>query len=291
MGLYYNDKNVCFRIRVSFENQNSMTKHINDTFSPLFQLKQNEYCSLKFTYENFVCSHLNMKRAFLYKDIQSVEVFEDGIILYLKEELYISISVGKNEKHNTELYDIVTFLKRRCRWRFSVNAPISYPEEDIDERYKSNKQPLWQISFSLTDRELKQLLWFDYLFGERMIVFIVAITTFLLMAAMLWNVWLLFVAGFFAILCFVLSKFSFFDTLDGYIKNHQGILQMLIFEDLLVVRLRHTDLELEYDSMRRKKSVFCLWRLKCDDFFTLILPNRIVNENTAFFEMLYAKIK
>ena len=259
MGIYYNDKNVCFRIRVSFENQNIMKRHTKDTFSPLFQLKQNEYYSLKFTYKNFVCSHLKTKREFLYKDIQSVEMFEDGIILCLKEGLYISISVENSEKHNTELYDIVTFLKRRCRWRFSVNAPISYPEEDIDERYKSDKQPLWQISFSFTDRELKQLLWYDYLFSERMIVFIIAAIAFVLMAAVLWNVWLLFVAGFFAILCFALSKFSFFDTLDGYIKNHQGILQMLIFEDLLVVRLRHTDLELEYDSMRLTNRYFILY--------------------------------
>ena len=291
MGIYYNDKNVCFRIRVSFENQNIMKRHTKDTFSPLFQLKQNEYYSLKFKYKNFVCSHLKTKREFLYKDIQSVEMFEDGIILYLKEGLYISISVENSEKHNTELYDIATFLKRRCRWRFSVNTPIFYPEEDIDARYKSDKQPLLQLSFSLTDRELKQLLWYDYLFSEKMIVFIIAAIAFVLMAAVLWNAWLLIVAVAITVFCLVLSKFSFFDTLDGYIKNHQGILQMLIFEDLLVVRVRHTDLELEYDSMRRKKTVFGLWRLKCSDFFTLILPNRIVNENSAFFEMLYAKIK
>lgn len=291
MGVYYNDKNVCFRIRVSFENQNIMKRHTKDTFSPLFQLKQKEYYSLKFTYKNFVCSHLKTKREFLYKDIQRVEMFEDGIILHLKEGLYISISVENSEKHNSELYDIVTFLKRRCRWRFFGKAPISYPEEDIDEGYKSDKQPLWQISFSLTDRELNQLLWYDYLFSERMIVFIIAAIAFLLMAVVFWNVWLLIVAAAIIVFCLVLSKFSFFDTLDGYIKNHQGILQMLIFDELLVVRLRHTDLELEYDSMRLKKSAFGLWRLKCNDFFTLILPNRIVNENSAFFDMLYAKIK
>ena len=291
MGLYYNDKKMCFRIRVSYENQNAMTKHINDAFSPLFQLKQNEYCSLKFTYKNFICSHLKTKRAFLYKDIQSVEVFEDGIVLYLKEALYISISVEDSEKHNTELYDVATFLKRRCRWRFSVNAPISYPEEDVDARYKFDKQPLWQVSFSLTDRELKRLLWYDYLFSERMIVFIIAAIVFLLMVAVLWNVWLLVVAIAITVFCLVLSKFSFFDSLDGYIKNHQGILQMLIFDELLVVRLRHTDLELEYDSMRRKQSVFGLWRLKCSDFFTFVLPIRIVDENRAFFDMLYEKIK
>lgn len=291
MGIYYNDKNVCFRIRVSFENQNIMKRHTKDNLSPLFQLKQNEYYSLKFTYKNFVCSHLKTKRAFLYKDIQCVEMFEDGIILCLKDGIYISISVDNSEKHNTELYDIVTFLKRRCRWSFSVNAPISYPEKDIDERYRSDKQPLLQISFSLSDRELNQLLWYDCLFSERMIVFAFAAIVFWLMVAVLWNVWLLIAAVAISVFCLVLSKFSFFDTSDGYIKNHQGTLQMLIFEDLLVVRLRHTDLELEYDSMRHKKSVFGLWRLKCSDFFTLILPNRIVNENPDFFDMLYTKIK
>ena len=62
MGVYYNDKNVCFRTRVSFENQNIMKRHTKDAFSPLFQLKQNEYYSLKFKYKNFVCSHLKTKR-------------------------------------------------------------------------------------------------------------------------------------------------------------------------------------------------------------------------------------
>lgn len=290
MGLYYNDKNVCFRIRISFENQNLMTKHINDTFSPLFLLKQNEYYSLKFTYENFVCCHLKIKRAFLYKDIQSIEMFEEGIVLCLKGGLYVSVAVENSEKHNAELYDIAAFLKRRCRRRFSVNVPISYPETDTDARYKSDKQPLFQISFSLTDSELKRLLWYDYLFSERMIVFIIAAIVFLLMSAVFCNLWLLIAAVAITVFCLVLSKLSFFDTLDSYIKNHQGILQMMVFDELLVVRLHNTDIELEYDSMRRKQSVFGLWRLKCDDFFTLSLPKRIVNENTAFFDVLDKKI-
>ena len=96
-----------------------------------------------------------------------------------------------------------------------------------------------------------------------MIAFVIAEIAFLLMAAVVWNAWLLIVAVATTVFCLVLSKFSFFDTLDGYIKNHQGILQMLIFDELLVVRLRHTDLELEYDSMRLKKSASGLWRLKC----------------------------
>lgn len=291
MGLYYNDKKMCFRIRVSHENQNLMIKHTNDTFSPLFQLGQNEYFSLKFTYKNISCSYLKKTREFLYKDIQSVETYADGMILYLKEGFYIPISVGDREKHNAELYDIVTFLKRRCRWRFSVNAPISYPEEETDERYQSDRQPLWETSFLLTDTELKQLLWYDYLFGEKMIVFIIVAAGFLLASIALWNILLLIAAGIFAVLCLLLSKFSFFDTLDVYIKNYQGILQMLIFEELLIVRLRHTDLELEYDSMKHTRSVFGLWRLKCGDFVTLVLPNRIVKENAAFFDMLYTKIK
>ena len=291
MGLYYNDKKMCFRICVSHENQNLMIKHTNDTFSPLFQLGQNEYFSLKFTHKTFSCSYLKKTQEFLYRDIQSVETYADGMILYLKEGFYIPIPVGNSEKHNTELYDIVTFLKRRCRWRFSVNAPFSYPEEETDERCQSDRQPLWETSFLLTDTELKQLLWYDYLFGEKMIVFIIVAAVFLLASIALWNILLLIAAGIFVVLCLLLSKFSFLDTLDGYIKNHQGILQMLIFEELLIVRLRHTDLELEYDSMKHIRSVFGLWRLKCGDFFTLVLPNRIVNENAAFFDMLYTKIK
>lgn len=290
MGFYYSDKKVCFRIRVSFENQNLMTKYIENTFSPVFLLKRDEYYSLKFEHEKFFCSYLKTKQEFLYKDIQKVETSCKGVVIYLKNNRYICISVGHSEKHNTELYDIITFLKRRCRRRFLVKEPISYPEVESDGRYKTEKEPLSQISFSLTDTELKRLLWYDYLFSERMIVFFIAVTVFLLMSAWRWNIGLLIISFAIAVFCLVLSK-SFLQTLDGYIENHQGRLQILMFDELLVVRLRYTDLELEYASMRRKISVFGLWRLQCSDFFTFVLPNRVVKENLSFFDMLCAKIK
>lgn len=289
MGLYDTDKNVCFRIYVSFENQNTMMKHVRTDCSALFPLQKGEYFSLKLTYKSFSCSHLKTKRDFLYKDIQKIETFANGVVIYLKNSFYISISVVDSEKNNTEIYDAVTFLKRRCGRRFTMREPISYPEVGPDGRYTTDKEPLKQMSFSLTDPEIKQLLWYDYLFDEKMIVFVLAAIVFWLMSAVFWNVGLLVIAAAITVLSFVLSV-DFFATLDGYIKNHQGRLFILMFDELLIVRLCDTDLELEYGSMHHKKSLMGLWRLQCGDFFTFVLPIRVVEENAGFFDALYKKI-
>jgi len=288
--LYYNNKNVCFRIRVTFENQNLMTQYIENTFSPVFQLKNHEHYALKFEYKKFFCSHLKTKREFLYKDIQRIEIIASGVIIYLKSKLYISISVGHSENHNTELYDIITLLKRRCPWRFKVKEPISYPEIESDYRYKTDKEPLLQTSFSLTDTEIKRLIWYNYLFGEKRIVFLVFVLTFALWAAVWQSLPLALIAVFGAVSGLVPSKFVL-ENRAGFIQNHQGQLHLALYDDLLVVRLRSTDLDLEYDSMKCKKSVFGLWRLKCSEFFVFILPNRVVKENPVFFDRLCAKIK
>ena len=146
------------------------------------------------------------------------------------------------------------------------------------------------MSFSLTDAEIKRMLWYDYLFAEKMVVFFGIILTFVLTAIVLWSVLPLIGAIAFAGICLTLSRFVLKNT-GGYIQNHQGQLQLLMCDDLMVVRLHYTDLELKYDSMKPLKPILGLWRLKCSDFYTFILPKRIVKENSSFFQALYAKIK
>lgn len=267
---YYNVKNTCLRIRVSYENQSSMSKYIDASFTPLFALKKDQHYSLQFEFKTFTCSHLKVKHTFFYKDVQKIETTTDGVIIYLNNNCYVSISTENNEKHNTALYDVLTLLKRRCwRSRFSVVAPISYPENDSIHRYQSDREAIFQISFSLTDTQIKQLLLYDYLFSEKMIILFVAMLTFVLLALVLWNVLPLVIVIIFAVICLFALENS-----DGYIKNHQGRLHMLMYDNLLVVRLHDTDLELEYDSMKQKKDFLGLWRLKCNDFFTFVLPKK-----------------
>ena len=82
----------------------------------------------------------------------------------------------------------------------------------------------------------------------------------------------------------------FFEHKDSYIRNHQGLLYALLYDDLLVIRLHNTDLELEYNTMKRLKTVFGLWRMKSGNFFVLTLPKRIECDNATFFNALYQKI-
>ncbi len=283
-------KNVNFRITVSYDNQNRMKTHINDAFSPLFDLKNGEQYSLRFENANFVCSYSKTKREFLYRDIRNVVVISDGCILYLNNGTYLSVSVENVAKHNETLYDIVLLLKSRCRRRVLVREAIVFPEIESDGRYITDKEPLCQTEFSLTDFEIKKLLCYDYLFDDKMIVFLLAAAMFLVMSIVFRDVWVLLIAVVFLGIVVFLSRF-FFEETNGYIKNHQGNLRLMLYDDLLVVRLCYTDLELSFDSMKRRKTMFGLWRLKCGDFFMFVLPIRIAKENPCFFDALYEKIK
>ena len=89
----------------------------------------------------------------------------------------------------------------------------------------------------------------------------------------------------------VILTVMFLQHKDSYIRNHQGLLYALLYDDLLVIRLHNTDLELEYITMKRLKNSMGLWRMKSGNFFVLTLPKRIEEENALFFNELYNKIK
>lgn len=290
MRLYYNDKNICIKLHVSCENQDRIKKYIDPSFKPLFELKKEQYFTAKFEHKSFTCSYRNEKQEFFYKKILRIETETDGLIIYLDNHTYISIATERSEKHNSELHDLVTFLKKRCLYDFFVKSPIQYPEDEDAGRYQTNDCPTAEISFTLTDAEIRRMLWYDYLFGENMLVFSIPFFALLILSVVFWNTWLLVASAIIATFRLILDK-SFFDGLDGYKNNYQGELFMLMYDKLLVVRLHNTDLELEYATMKRKKSFFGCWRLQSGDFFTLILPKRIADDNPSFFNALYAKIK
>lgn len=290
MNSYYNEKDICLRIFVSNENQGKISHRADLQFRPLFDLKAGQQYSLKFENKKFSCTCLKDKRQFSYKDVKKAITVNIGVIIYLNNGCFIAISTEQNEKHNTALYDIITLLKRRCTFRFSSAEEVIYPENDTDARYKTDEKALAQISFTLKKTELKCMIWYDYLFDEKMIFMILPIIVILILSAILLNVWLLIVALGLSAFCLILSL-HFFQSLDGYIQNHQGNLHVLMYEKLLVVRLRHTDIEIEYNSAKRSRSIFGLWRLKCGDFFTLALPKRIFAESPSFLNSLYSKIK
>lgn len=290
MRSYYSDKKVCFRIRVSFENMERMKPHIDTSYVPLFALKKDKYYSLRFEYKIFTCSHQGKKQEFSYNDIKRVETQADGLIIYLTNGAYLSISTEKSENHNTELYDIVKFLKKYCRKAFFEIEEISYPEDETS-RYQAKEEPISKISFVLSDKEISKLLWYDYLIDERMLIFVVLTAISLLIAVIIKNI------VFFAVFAVIITIPSvsptvmFWRNTEGYVKNHRGELYALMYDDLLVIRLRDTDLELEYATMKRLKSFFGLWRMRSGDFFVLTLPKRIVMDNISFFDQLDKKVK
>lgn len=289
MGLFYR-REECFRIRVSFENQNIMMRHIDVSYSPLFTLKRDQFYLLKFENKVFTCTCLKTKQRFVYKDIQKIETKEEGVVIYLNDNHYIAIAAEHTERHNTELYDIVIFLKHRCRFRFHGKTKISYPEDENEERYSSKKAPSMQMSYSLTDRELKWLVWYEFLFSDHNIIFIIGAVISILIAFLFRGAWLL-VPIVAIVAFFVIFGKSLLEEIEGYTQNHQGLLQMLLYDSLLIVRLRSADLELKYCSMKEVQTFLGLWHLNCGPFFTLVLPARLVKENPEFFAALYAKMK
>ena len=289
MYLFASDKRICLRLQVSRENQLRMQPLADAAYAPLFAASDKQPCFVKFEYNAVTCSCSKQKRSFSYKEIERVEITESGLLVYLPDRRYVSIATEPIEKHNTALHDAVTLLKRRCRARIVTTAPIEYPETESDGRYVTDQTAAAQISYTLTDAELKRMLWYDYLLEEKMIVFLAATLAFWVIAAVVWDYWTAVIPVVMTVFSILLSK-SFLDTVDGYWRNHQGDLQMMLYDELLVVRLRHTDLELEYTSMTFKRPLFGFWRLKCGDFFTLVLPRRVATDHAAFFDALYARI-
>lgn len=288
MKLFYSDKDICMRLRVSYENQERLKEHIDTSFAPLFSLKRDQFFNIKFEYKTFTCTCQGKKQEFSYKDIKRIETIADGLIIYLNSDKNVSVATENVEKHNSELYDIVAFLKRNNRRIFSEIAEISYPD-DADDRYISDREPISKIAFELSEKEINRLLWYDYLIDEKMLALIIPIIIGLLVAVVLQNIWIAILAGFVLILAIVLTA-MFLEHKDSYVRNHQGLLYALLYDDLLVIRLHNTDLELEYSTMKRLKTVFGVWRIKSGNFFVLSLPGRIEEENASFFNALYQKI-
>ena len=289
MGLFYRREEECFRIRVSFENQNVMMKHIDASLSPLFTLKRDQYYTLKLAKKSFTCTCSKTKQQFDYKDIQKVKTIAEGVVIYLTDDRYIAIAAEHTERHNTELYDIVTVLKSRCRFRFHGKTKISYPENETDERYSSKKPPLMHLSFSLTDGELKWLVWYEFLFGQKVIIILLVFAVPLLVEVITGGDWIWIPIAVLAAL-FLFFGWILYKMNKGFIENHQGLLQMLLYDSLMVVRLHSADLELKYRSMKDAQTFWGLWHLNCCPFFTLVLPARLVKENPEFFSELYAKM-
>ena len=289
MKLFYSDKDICLRIRVSYENQEKLQTQIPKSTSPLFTLKRDHFFNIRFEYKSFTCTYQGKKQEFSYGDVEKIETGTDGLILYLSNGKYISIATENFEKHNSELYDIAAFLKRHNRRIFSERAEIVYPD-DTTERYKSEKEPTTKISFELSEREINRLWWYDYLIDERMLALIIPVIIGFIIAIFLQNIWIAILSGFVTILILILTVMQLKHK-DGYIQNHQGRLHAFLYDDLLVIRLRNTDLELEYHSMNSLKNLFGLWRMKSGNFFVLTLPKRIKEENPLFFKELSNKVK
>ena len=289
MKLFYSDKDICLRIRVSYENQEKLKAQISALSSPLFALKRDHFFNIRFEYKSFTCTYQGKKKEFSYSDVEKIETVTEGLILYLSNGKYISIATENFEKHNSALYDTVTFLKRHNRRIFSEHEEIVYPD-DTTERYKSEKEPIANISFELSEQEINRLWWYDYLIDEKMLTLIIPVVIGFLIAIFFQNIWLAILSVFVAILILILTVMQL-KYKDGYIQNHQGRLHALLYDDLLVIRLRNTDLELEYHSMKHLKNLFGLWRMKSGNFFVLTLPKRIEEENPLFFKELSNKVK
>ena len=289
MKLFYSDKDICMRLRVSYDNQEKLKTHVDQSFIPLFALKRDQFFNIRFEHKAFACSYQEKKQEYSYKDIKKIETVTDGLIIYLNNDKYISVATEITEKHNSELYDAVAFLKRYNRRVFSKRAEISYPS-DADARYKKCEEPISKITFELSDIEIKHLIWYDYLIEEKMLTLIVPIFVGLSVAVILQITWIAILSGIVLVLTLILTV-MFLERKDSYIRNHQGLLYALLYNDLLVIRLRNTDLELEYTTMKRLKNMAGLWRMKSGNFFVLTLPERVAKENASFFDALYEKIQ
>ena len=57
MKLFYSDKDICMRLRVSYDNQERLKPHIARSFAPLVTLKRDQFVDVRFEYKTFPCPY------------------------------------------------------------------------------------------------------------------------------------------------------------------------------------------------------------------------------------------
>lgn len=279
-------KESSFRISVSYEDVQRFICAVDASYQPLFDFSQNVSVYFQIRGKQIVLRHGKTTVEKQYRDIRKAVVLGIGMVLYFKDGTYIPFAVRNEEKHNTTLFDIMLILRRRCLFRCRIKEKLQYPEyENCGDRYKTEEEPFVAISFTLADIEIDSLIMYERLITDKLLVYLLLAVIFLTLSVLLGNYWLLVVVIIFAPI-FAVMYFSSIGEYENYRKNHQGRLSMLLYSDVVVIRLRYMDIDIEYKEIRKPHKLLCLWVLPAGDFYKMALPIRIVKDNKEFFDLL-----
>ncbi len=279
-------KESVFRISVTYEDAQTLMSEVDASYQPLFEFSQNVSVHFQIRGKQILFKHGKITVEKQFRDIKKTVVLGRGIVLYFKDGTYIPFAVGNDEKHNTTLFDIMLLLKRRCPFRCSIKEKLQYPEyENCGDRYKTEEEPFAKISFVLTDAEINSLIMYERLIEDNLWLYLALSIAFIVLSFILSNSWLLIPAAIFTAM-FAVMYFSSNSEYENYRQNHQGSLSMLLYSDVVVIRLRLLDIDIEYKKIRKPHKFLCFWILPAGDFYKMVLPIRIVKDNKEFFDLL-----
>lgn len=270
------------KLIVSAGAQKTLARRLPDV-PLLFPLKADGFYTVRLSKEGILCRTERQEITLSYGDIERAETLREGVVLYLADGRALLLAFGGQEKYNIILCDAATFLRKKLGKRFIRTEALAPPDTEEEERYQAKESPHAEIAFALDEKELLRLARYDYWIEEKHLIPLLGVLVF--GVTCLGTLWAL-IPTFFFLGAFLYSSYDFLMGLTGYLENHRGELLMRLYEEELVVCLKHTDLVFPYREAKEKRPLFGLWRRGVGSFFTFALPMRVVRENADFFKRL-----
>ena len=252
---------------------------------PLFMPRKNNLVTLKFEKNKIIISNGNNSVQKSYGDITLLETYKNGVVIHWIGGEYTLIGVGKSENYNINLYDTLIFLKGKLGRRYKNTEEMDFDDEETPSVYKTDEPYETRITFELSGKEINSVLCYKFFCESKYNGARIVLAAFILILTYL-NIFLLLASA----ALIVISFFIYKKLEKGFIDNHSGELSLTIYKNKLIEQFAKTYNEHKYKEIGTPYFIFGYFVIPITKYYSIILPKRIAEENTEFFDTLSEKI-
>ena len=252
---------------------------------PLFMPRKNNLVTLKFEKNKIIISNGNNSVQKSYGDITLLETYKSGVVIHWIGGEYTLIGVGKSENYNINLYDTLIFLKGKLGRRYKKTEEMDFDDEETPSVYKTDEPYEARITFELSGKEINSVLFYKFFCESKYNGARIVLAAFILILTYL-NIFLLLASA----ALIVISFFIYKKLEKGYIDNHSGELSLTIYKNKLIEQFAKTYNEHKYKEIGTPYFIFGYFVIPITKYYSIILPKRIAEKNTEFFDTLSEKI-
>ena len=252
---------------------------------PLFMPRKNNLVTLKFEKNKIIISNGNNSVQKSYGDITLLETYKSGVVIHWIGGEYTLIGVGKSENYNINLYDTLIFLKGKLGRRYKKTEEMDFDDEETPSVYKTDEPYEARITFELSGKEINSVLFYKFFCESKYNGARIVLAAFILILTYL-NIFLLLASA----ALIVISFFIYKKLEKGFIDNHSGELSLTIYKNKLIEQFAKTYNEHKYKEIGTPYFIFGYFVIPITKYYSIILPKRIAEKNTEFFDTLSEKI-